>query len=90
MSADRDRETRLSPDGELVAIRRGPNDWRVSNGGHYRDVHVAYWTRLVRAVREHDALRRDLAALAERAERHGYLIDPDDVTALLDGGEGGR
>lgn len=37
---------RLSPDGQDVAIRRGPNDWRVSNGGHYRDQHVADWTPL--------------------------------------------
>ncbi len=34
---------RMSPDGRDVAIRRAPNDWRVSNGGHYRDVHVADW-----------------------------------------------
>ena len=38
---------RMSPDGRDVAVRRGPNDWRVSNGGHYRDLHVADWLPLI-------------------------------------------
>lgn len=48
-------EVRMSPEGDLVAIKREPdfagsNPWRVSNGGRYVDAHVADWTPLVPAA----------------------------------------
>lgn len=36
-------EVRLSPDHRDVAIKGCENEWRVSNGGLYRDKHVADW-----------------------------------------------
>lgn len=42
-------EARIDRAGLLVAIRKGPNEWRVSNGGLYRDVHVADWRPLLPA-----------------------------------------
>lgn len=43
-------EVRQSPDGQEVAIRNGWSQhaqWRVSNGGHYRDEQVSDWTPLL-------------------------------------------
>jgi hypothetical protein len=41
---------RMSPDGHEIAVCRGPNIWRVTNGGIYRDRHVEDWTPMQVAV----------------------------------------
>jgi hypothetical protein len=79
-------EVRQSPDGTLVAIRRGENDWRVSNGGHYRDIHVADWT-LMTARRNPPTPARAAAAVLSDAELSDalglwYRLRDDDGTLV--------
>lgn len=78
---------RISPDGRDVAIRRGPDEWRVTNGGLYRDQHVADWTPLER-VEGAPADVADPAAAVARVEALTYANDDGTEWQHLYGCEG--